>query len=135
MQLSEKICRPFRKAPWSLRRKACVWFASLLALVAFAACSAWYGQQSRPESDKRLIAFTFSGKAATVCLSGNFNDWSPDSSCLKKEGEIWEIRVLLPPGRYMYGFLLDGKEWVPDPGALLQEEDGFGKKNSVLVVK
>jgi 1,4-alpha-glucan branching enzyme len=135
MKRPEKACRPLGRAARPLRRKECVWFASLLALAVLAACSAWVGQEIRTESDNKLIRFTFAGEAGTVCLSGDFNDWSPDSSCLKKKGERWEIQILLPPGRYIYGFLLDGKDWVPDPGALLQEADGFGRNNSVLFVE
>jgi 1,4-alpha-glucan branching enzyme len=135
MRQPEKICRYFREAIRLFRWKGYVCFPSLLALAAVASCSGWDSQQIRTESDHRLILFSFSGKAKTVCLSGDFNYWSADSNCLKQEGERWKILVLLPSGRYRYCFLLDGKDWVPDPGALLQEEDGLGKKNSVLVIE
>lgn len=107
----------------------------LLVLGFFAACSPGDGYKFRNDGDKRLVRFTFAGKAETVCLSGDFTGWSPDSFCLKKQNDRWEIEILLGPGRYRYGFILDGKDWVPDPGALMKEEDGFGKKNSVLVVE
>jgi len=135
MKRSELTDRPSRRTARPLRRNGFVWFPVLLALAVFAACSAWNGHKFENESDKRLVLFTFTGEAETVCLSGDFNDWSPDSRCLKKEGDRWEIKIFLPTGLYRYGFLLGGKDWVPDPGALLQEEDGFGKKNSVLVVE
>ena len=135
LKRSEKICRLFRKATRPFHWSAYVWFLSLFALAAFAACGTRDGQQIRTESDNRLILFVFSGKAETVCLSGDFNDWSPDCNCLRKDGERWEIQILLPPGRYRYGFLLDGKDWIPYPGSLFQEEDGFGRKNSILVVE
>lgn len=106
-----------------------------LLLALLGACSDGDGHKIRNNSDKRLVLFTFSGKAETVCLSGDFNDWSPDSHCLKGGSDRWGIEIFLSPGRYSYGFLLDGEEWVPDPGALMNEEDGFGKKNSVLVVE
>jgi 1,4-alpha-glucan branching enzyme len=107
----------------------------LLACAAVAACSAWHAQRIPSESAEWPVLFTFEGTAQKVCLSGDFNAWSPDSHCLTKEGRKWKIQVFLPSGRYKYGFLLDGKRWVPDSGALLQEEDGFGRMNSVLVVE
>jgi hypothetical protein len=42
--------------------------------------------------------------------------------------------VALPPGSYRYGFVIDQKDWAFDPEAFIQEEDGFGKKNSVLII-
>jgi 1,4-alpha-glucan branching enzyme len=111
------------------------WLSPLFALVVFVACGPWNGQNIRTESDKRHVLFTFAGKAESVCLSGDFNGWSPGSLCLEMEDGRWKVEVFLAPGRYRYGFLLDGKDWVPDPSALLLEEDGFGKLNSVLVVE
>lgn len=116
------------------RRRACCRVFLLLALGS-PACSAWDARPLPLEQPERLVLFTFTGDAETVCLSGDFNDWAPRSQCLEKRGERWEIRIPLLPGRYRYGFLLDGKEWVPDPDAFLEEEDGFGRKNSVLVVQ
>ena len=116
-------------------RKAFLCAFSAFALAVFAACTTPDGRVIGNEHQERLVLFTFEGEADTVCLSGDFNGWSPDSRCLERRGDRWEIEVLLPPGRYRYGFVLDGKEWVPDPGALVNEEDGFGKKNSVLVIE
>lgn len=53
---------------------------------------------------------------------------------VKKQG-TWLIELALPPGRYLYAFLVDGGEWQTDPGAVLFDDDGFGKKNSVLIVE
>ena len=135
MMRSESPCRFSRWTSWCSSRKGFLCLLSLLALGVFAACNTGNGQRIRNDNHKRIVLFTFSGNAETVCLSGDFNDWSPDSGCLKKQGDRWKVEITLAPGRYRYGFLLDGKEWVPDPGALLNEEDGFGKKNSVLVVE
>jgi len=110
-------------------------FAIFLALAVLVSCVHPRDRNIRTESDKKQVLFTFTGKAQSVCLSGDFNDWSPDSCCLEPESGRWKVSVTLSPGLYRYGFFLNGEEWVPDPGAPFQEEDGFGKKNSILVVE
>jgi hypothetical protein len=54
---------------------------------------------------------------------------------LQQKGGEWSIQLLLPPGRYRYGFVIDKRDWAYDPEALIQEEDGFGKRNSVLLIE
>ena len=82
-----------------------------------------------------LITFTYQGRAKSVCLCGDFNNWSSNKDCLKRIGKAWKIRIYLPPGRYRYLFLVDGKRWICDPKAYLNEKDGYGRKNSVLIVE
>ncbi len=72
--------------------------------------------------------------ARSVCLAGNFNGWSKNSSCMKKNGKTWSVQIELTPGRYQYLFLVDGQKWHQDPGALLHESNGFGGENSILIV-
>ena len=40
----------------------------------------------------------------------------------------------LQPGRYQYKFLLDGEKWVVESDAPAYQSDGFGGKNSLLVI-
>ncbi|MBN1847792.1 MAG: glycogen-binding domain-containing protein [Deltaproteobacteria bacterium] len=81
------------------------------------------------------VTFTFHGHYQSVCISGDFNDWSRNQ-CLSHDGDgYWSTRVFLYPGKYRYGFLLDGKTRVPDPQGLIEEDDGFGNKNSVLILE
>ena len=87
-----------------------------------------------PESDEVSVLFVFTGRHDSVCLSGDFNGWSSGSHCLQRKGDEWSIQLVLPPGTYRYGFVIDKREWVCDPDALVQEDDGFGKKNSVLQI-
>jgi hypothetical protein len=35
-------------------------------------------------------------------------------------------------GEHRYMFVKDGEEWVTDPMAPMQREDGFGNKNAVI---
>ena len=64
----------------------------------------------------------------------DFNGWSHESHCLQRKGEEWSIQLTLPPGSYRYGFVIDKREWAYDPDAVIQEDDGFGKKNSLLLI-
>lgn len=72
--------------------------------------------------------------AAEVAVVGDWNGWDPQADRLAKtEGGVWEVEVpLVPEQEYRYQFLIDGEEWMPDPNAILQVEDGFGSVNSVL---
>ena len=82
------------------------------------------------------VVFTYAdSQAKTVCLTGSFNQWAPQAHCMKKEKSIWKLSLSLPPGRYQYLFLIDDQVWKLDPGATLMEENGFGSKNSILVVE
>ncbi len=53
-------------------------------------------------------------QAKKVSVVGTFNGWNQESDELKKKKDLWECEVLLPPGRYSYRFVVDGKE-ICDP--------------------
>jgi 1,4-alpha-glucan branching enzyme len=48
---------------------------------------------------------------------------------------IWSLIKKVPPGRYQYKFVIDKNTWITDPSALETVDDGYGGKNSVLIVK
>jgi 1,4-alpha-glucan branching enzyme len=75
-------------------------------------------------------------EASTVHLTGDFIGWSPEGIALEdpRGTGIWTADVPLPPGVYQYTFVVDGTEWVPDPRAVSQVDDGFGQLNSVVIV-
>jgi putative ABC transport system permease protein len=62
------------------------------------------------------VLFTLRGfdQAKKVALIGRFNGWDPDRHILEKKGNQWQCRILFPPGRYSYRFVVDGKE-ICDP--------------------
>jgi hypothetical protein len=74
--------------------------------------------------------------AQSVALVGDFNDWDTAATPLRPSGSsgAWGITMPLPPGRYRYGFVIDGTQWLADPGAPPAPDDGFGTPNSVLTV-
>ncbi len=73
-------------------------------------------------------------EAHSVAVAGEFNKWKTDADEMKKTDGMWSIDLKLKPGVYSYSFIVDGKSWVPDPGAESYEDDGFGSRNAVLRV-
>jgi len=71
--------------------------------------------------------------AHSVTVVGNFNDWTPAPLSDKDGDGIWTARLPLPPGRYEYAFVVDGRWWGQDP---LADEyvRSFGEYNSVRYV-
>lgn len=123
-----------RKYAFYLFSNLIVFMAALYLSSSLIGC-AWKGNIGRRTSGEVLVVFTYTGEAEMVCISGDFNGWSPDAHCLKRNGDTWNIRLSLSPGRYRYAFFVDDIHWIPDPNAFLQEDDGFGMKNSVLIVE
>ena len=74
--------------------------------------------------------------AKQVELVGTFSDWTPGAFRLKGPDPLgyWVIDIKLPPGRYEYSFLIDGSRLVPDDDGEFLRADGFGRKNSVLLL-
>jgi len=87
--------------------------------------------------DRTTVTFVFRAPGATrVCVAGDFNGWDPDATPLTRvaTGDTWTARVPLENGLHTYAFVIDGREWTPDPSAPLAPVAAFGRRNSVLVV-
>ena len=81
------------------------------------------------------VVFRFTGAASTVHLAGEFNSWSTSADAMTKSADgSFAITKALAPGRYAYKFVLDGTNWKEDPNAAESVDDGYGGKNSVVVV-
>lgn len=74
--------------------------------------------------------------AAGVTLVGDFNDWDPHATPMRRghASATWSVSLPVARGRHVYGFVVDGRLWVPDPSAPLAPEDDFGSASSVVVV-
>ena len=72
--------------------------------------------------------------ARTVQVAGDFNGWKPTPLSEVSDG-AWAITLPIEPGRYEYMFVVDGEQWISDPFAAEQTEDGFGSRNAVLDVR
>jgi 1,4-alpha-glucan branching enzyme len=102
---------------------------------------------SRAEIDRKIAAIygvrqdgdvvIFSNRnpaAAEVQLAGDFNDWMPHTTPMRKlpNGDF-EARLRLPKGRYRYRLVVDGR-WSHDHYNPLVEANEYGELNSVLEV-
>ncbi len=84
--------------------------------------------------DGVLLSFS-APSAKSVSIAGSFNRWDPQINALTgpdRDG-VWAIVLPLPPGRYEYRFVVNGKDWFLDPSAP-SVDDGLGDRNSILVV-
>lgn len=73
--------------------------------------------------------------ARTVQVIGDFNAWSRSASSLLRGSDgRWRVTTLLPPGRYVYAFLIDGRRFQRDPQRAAIEDRDFGVTGSELVV-
>lgn len=82
-----------------------------------------------------MVRLTFhSPQAHRVAVAGDFNKWRTDAHEMKRTDGVWSIDLKLKPGVYTYSFIVDGQSWVPDPGAEVFQDDGFGSRNAVLKV-
>jgi len=75
-------------------------------------------------------------EAKKVLIAGDFNNWSPMATPMQLNGKPgqWWTRLPLPPGRYRYRFIVDGK-WMTDPHNTYVEANQFGELNNVVEVE
>tara|TARA_B100000029_G_scaffold505015_1_gene584921 strand:+ start:107 stop:502 length:396 start_codon:yes stop_codon:yes gene_type:complete len=124
----------------------------ILIVFIFSGCSLSFIKKrlSPPYKVNGGILFQYEAPSARhVNLAGNFpdNEWlkhgdkidmmrddGKNGDKIAKDG-IWSILKVLPPGRYEYKFVVDRNTWIIDPNALESIDDGYGGKNSILIVK
>lgn len=84
----------------------------------------------------RVVKFVLIAPQATqVSVVGDFNGWdSAATPAVRQADGTWTTYVPLRPGRHVYSFMLDGTHVVSDPSAPIAPDDGYGQKNSVVVV-
>jgi len=144
-----KVPRRRRLRQWATRPRTFTWtplqqaVPGLLALLLLVPSLSWIQsayRQGGSETAARGIRVVFSVRlpeAESVSVIGSFNDWLPEKAVMSRTDEegVWRLSLPLPSGRYEYAFLVDGRRVVPDPEAVLSREDGFGFRNSILVVE
>ena len=84
----------------------------------------------------RAIVFELDAPTAhSVQVLGDFNRWARNATAMERGADgRWRITTLLPPGRYVYAFLVDGRRFVSDPVRDAIEDPDFGVTGSELVV-
>ncbi|MCB9545847.1 MAG: DUF1592 domain-containing protein [Myxococcales bacterium] len=74
----------------------------------------------------------------TVHVAGSFNGWpgtlAAGGLAMARVDGVYVATADLPAGRHSYKFVLDERDWVPDPDNPLTEPDGFGGHNSIIEV-
>jgi len=93
---------------------------------------------SQKHSSSVVVQFNFEApQASSVVLVGDFNGWEKGVCYLYDEDKdgIWTTRITLKPGQYQYLFIVDEQEIVADPVAQKYVNDGFGGRNSLLIVR
>jgi 1,4-alpha-glucan branching enzyme len=122
-----------------------VWFA---ALAAAAALAVWLvagrlaprttetASRAGTVADTVYVRFELvAPQARSVSVAGSFNGWQVGALPMTRVADgLWATTVALPVGEHRYEFVIDGTQWVPDPTAHVQVDDGFGGLNSVIVV-
>jgi chromosome partitioning protein len=92
-------------------------------------------RRARPSSTlvpPQEVTFTIDAPGAKqVLLNGDFNDWT--GSQMEQIGEVWTKVIKLPPGRYRYRYVVDGR-WQNDPSNAAVEPNPYGEYDCVLVV-
>lgn len=73
--------------------------------------------------------------AKRICVSGDFNYWSPHATPLRRNPRlgVWETCVPLPPGRYRYRLVVDGR-WTPDPHNDKVEVNPYGEFDNIVEI-
>jgi Carbohydrate-binding module 48 (Isoamylase N-terminal domain) len=89
-----------------------------------------------PDTSVRVVKFVIAAPQANrVSIVGDFNGWNAAAApAVREKDGSWTMFVPLRPGRYVYSFVLDGEHFVNDPAAPIAPDDGYGQKNSVVVV-
>ena len=93
-------------------------------------------QAQAGQRDSVYVRFElYAPRASHVALAGTFNRWDPAAAPLVRVGKdgMWTVTIALPSGQHQYGFIVDGRNWIPDPAAPTVD-DGFGRRNSVVSV-
>ena len=71
--------------------------------------------------------------ARVVSVVGSFSEWEPVPLSDDDGDGIWTTQIPLPPGRYEYAFIIDGRWWGQDPSAD-EYVRSFGEYSSVRYV-
>ncbi len=71
--------------------------------------------------------------AHEIRIAGDFNNWQPTRAPMRRNEklDVWELCLPLPPGRYRYRLVVDGR-WTSDPHNRNVEINPYGELNSIV---
>ena len=88
-----------------------------------------------PERDGGRVVITLpiaDARLPALFIAGDFTGWQPVA--MRREGNVWLVRLPVEPGVYRYAFrTADGRWFVPQSVAT-RRDDGMGGQVAVLVV-
>jgi 1,4-alpha-glucan branching enzyme len=119
------------------RRRLLLAIATAIGGGLSASCAAAIVQIAPVVSDDGVRFVFVHPSAHSVTLTGSFNEWSTSSHALTREQSsgVWTVVVPLPPGEYLFMYVVDGIQWISPEVAEDFVDDGFGVKNGVVVVR
>ena len=120
--------RPALMRPWAI--------AAGVAIVVLAAALLLRGGAARPApAGTRFVRFSLRmPQAEQVAVAGSFNGWGRRIALHARGHGLWTVRIPLRAGQYSYVFVVNGHQVMPDPHAEGYRPDGFGGRNSVIIV-
>jgi 1,4-alpha-glucan branching enzyme len=84
---------------------------------------------------KHIFEFSFPW-SGPIYLVGDFNDWHASSTFeMQKSGARWKIEIILPTGRYRYGFEIRGCIFEDPHAHLLSRNLGWPRSCAVCQMK
>lgn len=91
----------------------------------------------KKQVDASAVEVTFRIAAAdgaqSVCLAGDFNDWSTEANPMAAGADGFSTTLELEPGwRYRFRYVLDGERWENDWAADAYEANQHGGEDSVV---
>ncbi|HEY7028916.1 MAG TPA: isoamylase early set domain-containing protein [Gemmatimonadales bacterium] len=115
--------------------------AAVLLLLSGSIAAAWLGSRrlaGSPEttgSASQPVRFTLQASGLRrVAVVGDFNNWDPRATPMRRHGGTWDITLPLRPGRYRYSFVADDQKYLADPVRPPAGDDDFGTPTSVITV-
>jgi 1,4-alpha-glucan branching enzyme len=92
-------------------------------------------EESKRKSFRRGVRFSLKAPhAKEVFLVGDFNNWDAGANPMTlDEDGLWKIRLIIPPGRYEFKLLVDGK-WREGTNEEQTVPNCYGTLNNVLIV-
>jgi chromosome partitioning protein len=93
----------------------------------------WAGRLAPAVTPEGVMFSIEAPDAERVQLAGDFNNWTVDGSEMEDTGGVWTKVLKLPPGRYRYRYVVDGR-WQNDPLNAAVEPNRFGGDDSILVM-